>query len=758
MTETIWSIKVKLKAMLKEIKWNLSLKKYDLKSLKESFSLVSHIILIHSILLFSDLLNFMRFMKSMITQKLIFIPLIIMFFLFGLYLSLINGKSESEFFMEKIFPKLYYDIAIEIRDPKNRFAGTMAQPQSLVANPSLFIDNPPPLFWSLLQERYDPKLNFDSNATSFYQSFFENMGYYNGIDVSAPLAESQKLMAHLIREQNLEMSPSLTLTQQLINIYIKKHPFENRSNNIERLKLARSFFHELKANNGANFKAWLLSEKDFFFVDGKGYGFKDCAEIFFGKSVETLSSAQQAILVAMYAEPYQTNLSLNAQQKEWDRIKEEAIGIVNASKIITQNHIIASNIKKMTLPKLPYFPDSLMEVVGQITPKNQEQFSSLPTRSDLLLKSSKAVITQELDKLFQTYAIVPKSKLVTKVGINFDLNENFYFNHYLKAELESLNLSNFWVSVVNENGNFIRLYQKDLTHQHPPKIGNIAKLFTALLFADRGDKFYTKYCNKEARDELPFEKGYRSCSSSRWIDSRRLFSSEKMLPLYDGFIKYKEQDRRGDNIYYTPIYMKKIEALYQNLALIPLQNNEPRADLGAGKLQMTPLDMHVALHKITQLLYNPNRIFYGLKLIKSLEYHDINQSVVDPEIKLFSFDSPEQVSPSFQGFFTKEKRLTLQTLFKAPIYKSYGSLQWLRNYVSVKFIFAQESYQEGIYWLVGIFKKSGKYYSVTIYLEDQKVDKLSVRKKAKKILESTIKSINNSRKMKFEYMKQVFKD
>ncbi len=231
-----------------------------------------------------------------------------------------------------------------------------------------------------------------------------------------------------------------------------------------------------------------------------------------------------------------------------------------------------------------------------------------------------------------------------------------------------------------------------------------------------------------------------------------------MLPLYDGFIKFKEQDRRGDNIYYEPIHLNKIEALYQNLDLVSLENNEPRVDLGAGKLEMNPLDVQTALHKITQLLYNPNRIFYGLKLVKSFEYHDINGSVVEPKSKLFSLDSPEQVSPTFQKFFTKEKRIALQTIFKTPIYKSYGSLQWLRNYLSVKFVFAQESHKNGIHWLVGVFKRSNRYYSFTIFIDDKKLNRYQINAKIQKILEETIRSINNDREMKFNYMKQVFRD
>jgi len=760
MLELFWSLKLKLTAMLKEIKWNFSIRRYDVKSIKESFSMVSNIFIIHSILILSDIVKVVSFMKNMISKKLIFIPLTFMFLLFGLYLSFINGQPKDEFFNEKIFPKFYYDTAIEIHDSKDRFAGTMAGSQSSISNPSLFIGKTPSFFWSLLKEKYDPHLDFDSNASSFYQALFENVTYYNGIDVSAPLTESKRLVSHFITEQSFDFNikPTLTLTQQLINLFIKKHPFDKRPSNIERLKLAKTFFHELKANDGANFKAWLLAEKDFFIVDGKGYGFKDCAEIFFGKSIENLSKAQELILLAMYARPYYIDRSVKEQKKAWENIKQDAIEVVNNSKIIKNHYKIISKIKKMNFPKLPYFPDSLMEVVGQITPRNREQFSSLPTRSDALLQSSKAVLSQEMDKLLQSYSISPKSKLITKLAINFELNENFYFNHYLEAKIEALNLSNMWVSVVNEEGNIIRLYQKNTIHQRPPHIGNLAKIFSALLFADRGDTFYTKYCNKEAKLEIPTEQGSPKCTSRSWVDARRLFASDKMLPLYDGYIKYKEKDKQGDDVYYEPVYMNKIEALYQNLGLVSLENNEPRVDLGAGKLEMTPLDVQNSLHKITQLLYNPNRIFYGLKLIKSFEYHDINKNIVDPKPKFVSFDSPEQLSPTFQNFFTKKKRLTLQTIFNAPIYKRYGSLQWLKNYISVKFIFAQESHKNGTHWLVGVFKKSNKYYSFTIYVNDKNLRTQKVKQDIKKILELTIKSINNERKMKFEYMKQVFRD
>lgn len=758
MVELFWNIKLKLTAMLREVKWNISIRKYDMQSLKESISILSRIFVIHTIIITSDIAKFLGFIKNMIIQKIIFIPLLFMTLLFGIYLSFINGKPKEEFFNEKIFPKLYYDTAIEIYDSKKRFAGTLSNPQSSTLNSSLFIENVPSLFWSLLVEKYDPNLTFDNNATSFYQALFENPFYYNGIDISAPLTESKRLLTHFVEEGNLELKPMRTLTQQLINIFIKKHPFDKPMNGIERLEMAKTFYHELKANNGADFKSWLFSLKDFFIVDGKGYGLRDCSEIFFGKSLDDLSKAQEVILVAMYANSYNSNQSLKEQIKAWREIKNEAIEIVNSSKIIKEHYKIVSEIKKMGLPKLPYFPDSLMEVVGQITSKNREQFSSLPTRSDALLGSTKAVVRQELDKVFKAYSISPKSKLITKIVINFQLNKNFYFNHYLKSKIESLNLSNIWVSVVNDKGNIIRLYQKDSVHQQPPKIGNIGKIFSTLLFVDRGDKFYTKYCNKEEKSEIPTERGYKKCSSSAWIDARRLFASDKMLPLYDGFIKKRERDRRGDNIYYEPIYINKIEAIYQNLSLVSLENNEPRVDLGAGKLEMTPLDVQTAIHKISELLYNPNHIFYGSKLIKSLYFHDIDKNSVEPKLKLLSFESPEQITPTFANFFTKEKRVNLQTIFKSTIYKNYGSLQWLKNYMSVKFVFAQESHKNGIHWLVGLFKKSNRYYSFTIYVEDKVSDNQTVKNSIKNILEETIKSINSERAMKYEYMKHVFKD
>jgi len=758
MVESIWSIKLKLKAMINEIKWFFSLKKLDPKSIKEGSSFIFKMLIVHSIILISDITKFIQFLGETITKKLIFIPLTIMLSLFGFYLFLISGDPDRELFKEKLLPKFYYDTAIEIRDQENRLAGTTRQPQSLVKNPSLFTPNPPPLFWSLLKEKYDPYLDFDSNATTSYQALFENPRYYNGIDILTPISESKKLIVHLLKEQDLSLSPNLTLTQQLINNFLGKHPLPQIDDNMDRLKLAKSFFHQLKSNKGSDFKAWLLSEKSFFFMEKRGYGLRDCAEIFFGKSIDSLSEAQQVILVAMYAHPYQLHLSQKEKNRSWKRIKEEAIAIIKNSNIIKKQYNLISIIKKMPLPKLPFFPDSLMEVVGQITPRNQESFSSLPTRSDALLGSTKDVIGQELDKLFQTYSVSPQNRLVTKVNINFHLKDNFYFNHYLKNRLESLNLSTVWVSVVNESGEFMRIYQENSNYQTPPKIDNLGKIFSSLLFADRGDKYYTQYCNKRAKDEIPLERGFSKCRESAWIDARRVFASKSMLPQYDGFVKYKQKDKKGNSIHYTPIYMKKIEALYNNLSLIPLQNNEPRVDLGAGKLQMTPLDVQVSLHKITQLLYNPSKLFYGAKLIKSLSYQNINKGVIDPNPKLFSLDSPEQVSPIFKNFFSKKKRVTIQTIFKSPIYQKFGSLQWLRNYLNIKFIFAQESHKDGVHWLVGVFKKSGKYYSFTIHIKNKTLSSYEIKKSIKKILESTVESINKPQKMKFEYMKRVFKD
>ncbi len=756
MTELFWSIKVKLTAMLNDIKWTLFIRKYDLKSLKNFIFIVWDIVLIEAIIIFSDIVRFFNFIKSIISQKIIFIPLSIMFILFGIYLFFINGEPDSKFFNEKIFPKFYYDRAIAIYDGKDRFIGSIAQPQSKIDNPSLFIEKTPSLFWTLIKEKYDPKLDFDSNATSLYEAIFEHISYYNGIDIFEPFSQSKRLIEHLITKQNLELKSRLTLTQQLIKIFLRKYPLEQSNSNIARLKLAKTFFHKLKYNNGANFKSWLFGEKEFFLIDGKGYGLRDCAEIFFGKSLDELSKEEEIILVAMYEKPFNLNQSLKEQKRRWEEIKRDAIEITNNSKVVKKNHYrIVSNIKNMHFPKLPYFPDTLMEIVGEITSKNREEFSSLPTRSDALLQSAKAVLTQELDKLFKTYSISPKSRLITKIIINFKLDEIFYFNYYLKEQLESLNLPNIWVSVVNDRGEIVRLYQNGISQQ-PFEIGNLSKIFSTLLFVDRGDKYYTKYCDKKIKSELSTENGFSRCSSSSWIDARRLFASNKMLPLYDGFIKYREQNRRGDNIYYRPIYLNKIETLYQNLELVSLENDKPRVDLGLGKLKMTPLDMQRALHKITQLIYKPNRIFYGLKLIDSLEYHSINNGIINPKIKFFSFNSPEQITPTFQKFFTKKRRIILQTIFKTPIYKSYGSLQWLKNYISVKFIFAQESHKNGLHWLVGVFKKSNRYYSFTIFIKDNNSNK--VKESIKKVLEATVKSITHKREMKFNYMKYIFRD
>ena len=758
MTDIIWAIKLKLQAIRSELRWNFYLREYTVEQFKKVTYSIGDFFMVYLIMFTADLWRVLKISREVLSKKLILIPLFILLALFAYYVSIINGKPNKALFEKEYFPKFYYHTAIEIRDLQDRLAGSMAQPQSLTTHPSLFVANTPKFFWDLLQEQYDPSLNFDDNATSFSEALMENPFYYNGIDITSPLKESKELMVNMLAKQNLKVELSPTLTEQLTRSRLVQKAGGDKKSNIERLKLAKTFFHSLKANGGMNFKAWLLSTRPFFLVGDKGYGFKDCAEIFFGRKPEDLSMEQQAIMVALYRYPYQLNLSLKEQQASWKKIKAEAISLVNGSEVSDHHYALVSKIEKMPLPKLPYFPDVLMEVVGKITPQNQAYFSTLPLRSKRLLNSIKEVVNQELDKLFQSYSISPKSRLVSQIGINFLIAPNYYFNHHLNKELDASKLSIFWVSIVNEKGEFVRLYQKNSAYQTPPQIGNLGKIFSLLLFANRGDKYYTKYCNKSASDEIVQERGYAKCSSATWVDARRLFSSSKMLPLYDGFVKYRQRTNRGDSVFYTPIYMKSIEALYQNLALVPLQNNEPRVDLGAGKLQMTPLDMQVALHKMTQLIYRPNKVFYGAKLIKSFDYHSIKEGVVLPEVKHYSLESPEQVSPTFQAFFTKEKRITLQTLLKAPISQSYGALQWLKNYRNIQFVFAQESHENGVHWLVGAFKKGGKYYSFTLHVKEDKASKYAVMQEMKKILEKTMQSMNSPQKMKYDYMKQVFRD
>jgi len=760
MFDFVWSLKLKLRSMLQEIEWYIELKRNDIKGYQELLTLFPKMLMVYTMAIGMDMVKLVTFLRRTLSKKLIFIPATIMLLLFSYYLFLVAGKPNWRLFEEQIFPRFYYDTAIEIRDQNQRLAGSMAQPQSLVKNPSLYIQEPPKLFWSLLKEHYDPYLNFESNATSFVQALLENPRYYNGIDVLNPLVESKNLLVRAIMEQRFEIHQNPTLTQQLIHDFLKKHPLKGIKTQRDRLELAKSIFHPLKAHHGANFKSWLLLEHPFFFTQGISYGLRDTAEIFFGKSLRDLDTIQQTLLIGLYAHPYHLNQSPKEAKEAWERIKKEAIKIVNASKLIPNQYYISSQIQKMPQPKLPYFPDDLMEVVGKITPQNQESFSALPSRSLALLQSTKAVITQELDKLFQSYSISPQSRLVTQATINFRLDENFYFNHYLKNRVEELPIhpQQLWISVVNESGEFIRLYQHNTQTSTPPQIGNIAKLFSALLFADRGDQYYTKYCNKTAPDEIPTETGTTHCQEGSWIDARHLFASEQLLPLYDGFHKYRQRDRHGDQVYYTPIYMQQIEQLYNNLGLIPLQNNEPKSDLGAGKLQMSPLDLQVALQKITQLLYRPNQPFNDAKLIRSIQYHTIDRGVLSPETKNFSLDAPASISPRFEAFFSPKKRITIKTLYKAPIYQKFGHLQWLRNYINIKFLFAQESHKGATHWLVGAFKRQGKRYSFVLHIQESKASNETIKSIMKQLLESTIKSINRPNKMKFEYMKQIFND
>ena len=742
--------------MIKELKWYYKLKKESFQGLRELVVLFPKIVFVYTLTVGMDMFTMLIFLKNMILKKIVLIPFSLMSLLFIYYLFLVGGEPDKKIFEEKLFPLFYYDTAIEIRDQEGRLAGSIGQPQSFSKNPSLFLEKTPSFLWSLLREKYDPNLDFENNATSLYTAIGTNFHYYNGVDLFTPFVASKELVVNAIWNQDLNIKFQKTLTEQLVVTFLRKHQTK-MSKKESSFKLSKTFYHLLKKDKGANFKRWLLSEKSFFYSEGKGYGLRDTAEIFFGKRVELLNEVEQVMLVAMYAHPYDTDTSLKSQQKQWQELKHEAIALVKESELVNNTFLLTSRISKLSQPKIPYFPDSLMEVVGKITTQNQEAFSTLPSRSRELLGSTKEIIGQELDTFFQRYGINPKTKIITRANINFHLNDNFYFNRYLAKASENLKLENTWVSVVNEKGEFVRISQKNSSYTTPPKIGNLGKIFTALLFVDRGDKYYTKYCNKRI-EEMKSLGGEKQCRDWAWVESRRLFASNNLLPLYDGFTKYKEKNRQGNASHYTPIYLKRIEILYRNLELQTLQNNEPREDLGLGKLQMSPLDFQVALHKTGQLLYHPQQIFYDAKLINNFDYHEIEDSHISSTVKNFSLHSPTAISPSFQEFFSKDKRITLKTILKTPIYKSYGKLQWMRNYLHIKFEFAQESHIDGTHWLVGVFKKSGHYYTFVIHIEEKSLSSYHVKKAMQQILELTLKSINKPSQMKHEYMKMIYGD
>ena len=757
MNDVVWNIKLKTNSMVQEIKWHLGLKRRSMQGYMELTTLFPKILGVYMLALLVDFGKTLIFLKNIIRQKVILIPLFIMLTLLSYYLFLIAGQPEDKKFDKKFLPQYYYNSAIEIRDQENRLAGSMSQPNSSTANPSLFIDEVPNLFWKLLKERNDPHLNFENNATTFFEALLQNPRYYNGIDILEPLIQSKNLVKNIFMEQSFRINPNPTLTQNLVSSFMNRYRNEPLSN-IEKLKLAKTFYHKLRANNGLNFKRWSNSEHGFFFFENKAYGLRDTAEIFFGKALKNLTQAQQVILVAMYQKEYHLDNSIQIQEREWKEIKRVAIEIIEDSKLIKESYSLTSKIEKMSKPNLPYFPDELMEVIGKITSKNREAISTLPLRSRELLKSTKDVIGQELEKLYRMSNITPKSRLVTNIKLNFPIADNFYFNNYLTEKTDALDIDKLWISVVNEQGEFIRLYQKNLGYQNPPQIGNLAKIFTALLFVDRGDKYYSTYCNKTQENIIDptGTRGVSKCNNNSWIDARRVFATQTMLPLYDGFIRYKQKDRRGTKIYYEPIYTKKIELIYHNLWLQTLQDNEPRDDFGLGKLQMTPLDFQVSLHRITQMLYRPNSIFYDAKLIKGLSFYNIKNSNISQKPTHLSFHSPAPISPAFESFFTSDKRGTLKTLLKAPISQSYGTLRWMKNYKNISFKLAQESHRKDNHWLTGVFKKMGKNYSFVIYLGKKNLSKESAKRAIEKIMELTIISINNPRDIRHHYMERVF--
>ena len=223
MNDVVWNIKLKTNSMVQEIKWHFGLKRRSMQGYVELTTLFPKILGVYLLALLVDFGKTLIFLKNIIRQKVILLPLFMMLALLSYYLFLIAGEPEDKKFDKKFLPQYYYNNAIEIRDQESRLAGSMSQPDSSTSNPSLFIDKVPTLFWKLLKEKNDPHLNFENNATTFFEALFQNPRYYNGIDILEPLVQSKNLVKNMFMEQNFNIDPNPTLTQELVSSFMNKY-------------------------------------------------------------------------------------------------------------------------------------------------------------------------------------------------------------------------------------------------------------------------------------------------------------------------------------------------------------------------------------------------------------------------------------------------------------------------------------------------------------------------------------------------------
>ncbi len=666
-------------------------------------------------------------------------------FLLGitLYLLLILGKPNPEKWAE-IFEHYTNRISVLVRDSHGNVIGEMDNPKLIDKTQSALYPNDLPKFYiDTLFYREERLLQFNNNDTGI-MGLLHNPRSFNGVDaIGMPIAIAKSSLLSLVNN-NTKPRGGSSLSQQLVKNYYGMYSFDNIFvRKYRELTEAKIFYHNLKENNGEEFKRFVSISTPAMIAQGTQYGIRTASMMIFGKKLHKLEKYEQALLSRMHLNNYKFD-----NQKRCNIIKDGTLVDLDIYFSSQENkselQSIKNSVEQWVCPKEPKIPFDFYSDFSQLNSKEKIAYGALDTRIQILASSSASLLKHELSEYRAEYPnqLLIESKMTINSAKNIEFKNSITsalskiekrLTAKLEVDLDGIDSTpeekkaNIWISVVNDKGEIVRVYKKGNT-AYKRRIGSISKVFASIALGHRGDTVGTYYWNR------PY-KGLRNSGGNKGgllnrhniYKPRSMFGASKNLPVHSALNEYVISKNGTMKLIKKPISNRFLKKIYRSFNLSRDYKTDIKYELSFGVTNATPLILQKAIHKLSHILYYGGQ-YSEAHIIKSLVYKEIKDRKILSPLKKNIYVANSKISQETANIFTTETKTYMRSVLNGALNKNFGTLRSLNSIKGFNQLFMKSGTTDVTKkkktltqskWTAGAMTVKGKKYSFVIMVENE---------------------------------------
>ena len=721
-------------SMLKEERWFMKLKYPNIST--------GWLMVLLPFIWFPRLLwNFIEESNGFVKGMIIAIALILLGLITFIYT--IVGEPNQKQWEREIFPQHIAQIVTKVYDSDNNMIGGLSNKKLKETNKKTFyVESLPPLYWSMLKFREENHLEFNNRETGFW-GMIKNYRSFNGVDpVGVPTAISTG-------------RGGSSLSQQLVKNFYGQDYFLKKTDSYylntlirkwTELNEAKTFYHNLKANDGEEFKRWIAMYQPSLVSNGSVYGIDSASAVVFGKKPKDLTDLEQIILSEMYKFTYYFSEKVNEKKcktiKKWAKRDISKYFKGQDKKIID----LKNGIDAWSCPKEPRVPFGFYRDMKTKDAKGKEVIGNPNNRIWEWAGTSASTLQSELNR----YRKEHKNRLITEVKMSVDVPKNIKFKDGINLALEKVenylenrlyvNLdgdkedkrpqANIWVSVVDKEGEIKYIYKRGNVI-NPRRVGSVSKVFEAIALGNRGDKWNYYYCNEpykglhNSNGEIGGE--CKNNSNHNIYSAKKVFGASKNLPMKSALEKYVLKDTTGIRVIKDRVSDKRLKQIYKSFNLSRDTNSSSmRYELSFGMTNSSPLNLQKSIHKLTHLLYSKGS-YSEAHITKSVKYKNIKNFTIQKggeTTKLYKTN----ISKETKELFDTNTKIYMQTVLKSALNPHYGTLRTFNKIPNFENMFMKSGSTDKPIngetrtqskWVAGAIKVKGELYSFVIMVHSE---------------------------------------